>query len=234
MNQQSVGRRAPLTTLLIVLCAVVALLTNFGYADMGKSVAMKALSFTSINPNDALPLLEQYNVDDPNVRLASIKEGQVWRLITPIFIHFGPWHILFNMLWLFQFGKQIENRYGTFWFAVLVIMTALVSNLLQCLVPTQVGGSVPGLASNGQLIMPLGGMSGVVYGLFGFIWVKSMFDPESRFQLPQSTIVILVAWLFLGGLVIPGIANWAHGVGLAVGMLAGYLPVNLDRGRLKT
>ncbi len=223
-----VARRTPLTILLIVLCCVVALLTNFGYADMGKNDTLQALSFTSIAPPEAELVLQKYDndIENSNVRLASIKRGEVWRLITPIFIHFGSMHILFNMLWLFQFGRMIEIRYGMFWMAVLVVVVALISNLFQCLVPEKVGGSVPGMA-NGHLIMALGGMSGVVYGLFGFIWVKSLVDPASGFRLQQSTIIILVAWLFVGSFFMGNIANWAHGAGLAMGMIAGYLPLNI-------
>ena len=70
-----------------------------------------------------------------------------------------------------------------------------------------------------------GGMSGVVYGLFGYLWMKSRFDPWSGMHMDQQTVVILIAWFFLcmTGWVGP-IANWAHGVGLVVGMAIGYAP----------
>ena len=217
---------APLTTMLIFLCCIVALMTSFGEANMGESPALHALAFTSVQPEEARELLKAYewNAEAPAVRLYSVYKGEVWRLVTPIFIHFGALHIIFNMLWLFQFGKMIEMRYGIFWMAMLVLATAIISNLFQCLVPQAMGGSTP-ILPQGHLIMPLGGMSGVVYGLFGFICVKQFYDPLSGLALPQSTIVLLAAWLFIGGFFIPGIAHWAHGVGLAVGMAAAFLPM---------
>ena len=114
--------------------------------------------------------------------------------------------------------------------------TAILSNLVQCLVPDALGGSAPGMvrAEGGPvLITQLGGMSGVVYGLFGFAWMKSVYDRSFGFRISQSTVVILIVWLFLCmvppemlrntiGISMGNVANWAHGVGLAVGMAIGY------------
>jgi len=59
--------------------------------------------------------------------------------------------------------------------------------------------------------------------------MKSVFDRAFGYRIPQSTVIILIAWLFLcmvpGGLGFIGmgsVANWAHGIGLLVGMAIGY------------
>ena len=39
-----------------------------------------------------------------------ILEGQIWRLITPIFLHFSFFHIFFNMWWLYDLGSQLEKK----------------------------------------------------------------------------------------------------------------------------
>jgi GlpG protein len=71
-----------------------------------------------------------------------------------------------------------------------------------------------------------GGMSGVDFGLFGYAWMKSEFDPEAGILMPQSSVAMMLFWLILcmTGLAGP-IANAAHFVGLIVGILLGYGPV---------
>src|SRR5690606_15962661 len=63
------------------------------------------------------------------------------------------------------------------------------------------------------------GMSGVVFGLFGFVWMRSRFVPRSQFLMPRDLVVWMLGWLVIctTGFVGP-IANVAHGVGLLVGM----------------
>lgn len=225
-------QRSSLTILLIVLCGLVALATNFASEKNRTGVVFRALTFTAIESPASVELLQKHNqdLDNLNVRVASIKRGEVWRAITPIFIHHTPMHLVFNMIWLFQFGRMIESRYGTFWLAMLVIASAALPNLVQSMVPDQIGGSQPYFDGE-YLLAGLGGMSGVVYGLFGFIWMKSLYDPSSRFHLQQSTVVILIAWLFICMIFIGNIANWAHAIGLLVGMAAGYLPTMLAGGQ---
>lgn len=146
-----------------------------------------------------------------------MREGQVWRLITPIFLHGGPLHLLFNMMWLWDFGLMIEYRKGTLKFVAMVVLIAVVSNFAQYL------RSGPWFA----------GMSGVNYGLFGYIWMKSRYDPQDSFYINPSSVTLLVLWFLLGftGTVGP-IANFAHGGGLLTGIILGLAPVawrNLTR-----
>ena len=61
-----------------------------------------------------------------NTALPEIRHGQLWRLITPIFIHFGPLHIFFNMLWLRDLGSMIEGRQSSWRLALLVLVIAAV------------------------------------------------------------------------------------------------------------
>ncbi len=148
-------------------------------------------------------------IEDPFVggrMLAEVRDGQVWRLITPIFIHFGPLHLIFNMLWLFQLGCMIEARRGTAAFATLVFAVSAVSNLAQLYVGSPT----------------FGGMSGVVYGLFGYVWIRGKYDRGSGLFIDERSTVIMIAWFFicLTGLLGP-VANACHAVGLVMGMAWG-------------
>jgi GlpG protein len=196
------GRR-PLTLALIAACVLVAILSaNRSERRGGTSPVVRHL------------IIGNYQVEGPDlslVGLREIREGQVWRLVTPIFLHFGILHLGFNMLWLLVLGSQIESRRGTLRFGTLVLLTAIASNLGQ-------------YAMTGWPMF--GGMSGVVYGLFGYVWMKSRFDPGSGLYIHGQTVMFMLVWFVLcfTGFVGP-IANWAHGVGLAIGVLVGYAPV---------
>lgn len=229
-------RKTPLTVMLIVICAIVALMTNFGRPDSMIQPTFRALAFSAESPTDSQKLLARHNEDTDAlpIRLSNILAGQGWRLVTPIFIHHDVFHLLFNMYWLFLFGSQIENRYSTLWLGILVLVSAAISNFMQCVVPSAMGGSAPFLL-NQFLINGLGGMSGVVYALFGFVWMRSIYDRSSGMSIPQSTVFILVAWLIFcitplsKELLNNSVANWAHVVGLLVGVVAGYWPMLMGR-----
>ena len=67
-------------------------------------------------------------------------------------------------------------------------------------------------------------MSGVVYGLLGYIWIRGKFDPGSGLYLHSSTVIMMLIWFFacLSGY-LGQIANTAHTVGLLMGMAWGFV-----------
>ncbi len=145
--------------------------------------------------------------EEINGGLDEIISGQFWRLITPIFLHFNLLHILFNCMWLHSLGSQIEKKKGTKFFITFILCTAIVSNLSQFL--------ITGPA--------FGGMSGVVYGLFGYVWIKSRLDPGDGFYIDPVIAMIMLGFFlvcFTGAF--GGVANWAHAGGLIVGLGWGY------------
>ena len=145
--------------------------------------------------------------EEINGGLDEIISGQFWRLITPIFLHFNLLHILFNCMWLHSLGSQIEKKKGTKFFITFILCTAIVSNLSQFL--------ITGPA--------FGGMSGVVYGLFGYVWIKSRLDPGDGFYIDPVVAMIMLGFFlvcFTGAF--GGVANWAHAGGLIVGLGWGY------------
>ncbi len=151
--------------------------------------------------------------------LPEIMSGELWRLITPIFLHFGIFHIVFNMLWVYMLGGVIELRQGKWLFMLLVIVTAAISNLIQYLVS---GYS-------------FGGMSGVVYALFGYVWIQGLTNDTFGVQLQKQLIVMMLGWFFIcwSGILELfnlSIANTAHTAGLLSGMILSVL-VTLFFGR---
>ncbi|CAN5903625.1 rhomboid family intramembrane serine protease GlpG [soil metagenome] len=159
-----------------------------------------------------------------------ILSGQFWRLVTPIFLHStrSPFHILFNMYMLYQLGKMIEARRKLWEYGLLILFTALVSNISQFLLPDMF--TMPGFRTGGG---PFVGMSGVVYGLFGYAWVKSRFEPASGLFLHPNTVLLLLIWLVVCAFNIVGpIANTAHVAGMLAGMVVAGVPVWRERWRI--
>tara|TARA_R110002124_G_scaffold57039_3_gene160223 strand:- start:2988 stop:3848 length:861 start_codon:yes stop_codon:yes gene_type:complete len=138
--------------------------------------------------------------------------GQYWRLVTPVFIHFGWLHIVFNSLWLWELGGRVERVLGHFNMFMLFLVIAVVSNF------SQFGFGGAGL---------FGGMSGVVYGMLGFSWVAPLLQPQWAIQPSKSIMILMVGWLvvcMLGVVEVLGfgaIANAAHVGGLVCGALLG-------------
>jgi GlpG protein len=145
-----------------------------------------------------------------------IRNGELWRLITPIFFHarltelggLGVLHLFFNVLWMYSLGTVLERARGSWWLLLFVVVSAALSNTGQYLM------SGPGF----------GGLSGVIYGLLGYIWIKGKFDPNSDLALPSQIVTMMIAWYFLCLFGFMGnIANTAHTVGALTGMAWGYL-----------
>lgn len=138
--------------------------------------------------------------------LGHVRAGEVWRLVTPMLIHFGVVHLLFNLMWTWQLGRQIEREHGSLALIGLVLLGQIPSGLGQYLAT---GPS-------------FGGLSGVVYALFGFVWMHARYDRRRSYSLEDSTVVIMMIWLVAcaTGLLGP-VANIGHAFGLLAGLLAG-------------
>ncbi len=170
--------------------------------------------------------LDEWNTQ---LRMASLSRGEVWRAITPMFLHFGILHLVFNMCWVVVFGRQIEYRFGSLWLLALVVLIAIPSNTIGALVPPEFDG-LPIVNTGLYWTILAGGMSGVVYGLFGYVWMKMIFDRRCGLHVSFSNIAILLIWLVI--CMAPGfeqqfgfrVGNWAHGTGLAMGLAIGYGP----------
>lgn len=197
-------RTAPVTHVLIGMCLGVALLTRFGANEAVANIFRIA---PVVRDGDMIQWLG----------LSAIASGEVWRVLSPIFLHFGILHLLFNMYWLYQLGGMVEARRGSVRFTLLVLALGVVSNLAQYWLPME---------SNPNF----GGMSGVLYGLFGFIWMSGRYAPQQGMALPPDVVTILLLFFVLcwTGL-LGGIANWAHTAGLVMGMACGAGPHFLGR-----
>ena len=143
--------------------------------------------------------------------LKAILAGEVWRLWTPALLHANLIHLVFNMWALNAVGALLEVRKGTLFLATLVVLSALFSNIGQYLY----------LVIFEHQLIPWVGISGVIYALFGYVWIKGRTDLSSGMYLPTSSVQTLLFWLVLGFFGLP-FANGAHVAGLLFGMLVGF------------
>lgn len=141
--------------------------------------------------------------------------GEWWRFFLPVFFHIGWLHLIFNLMWVHQLGSAIEYHFRSRYL------------LLQALVFGVGGVLAEGFIARGSAM----GLSGLVYGLLGFVWVRGRLDPRSPIMPAQSTIIFMLFWMLLGFTDVIHMANWAHAGGLVLGMLWGAVSAGFARRR---
>jgi membrane associated rhomboid family serine protease len=145
---------------------------------------------------------------------SAIAQGQWWRFVTPVFIHIGWLHIIFNSYALWIVGPQVEKLYGSARFVILYVVTGVAGVL----------GS--------YLFHPFAisaGASGAIFGLFGVLLVfgvryRNAIPPFFKRAVGTGVLPVIFINLFIG-FTIPGIDNSAHIGGLLAGaFLAAVVP----------
>ncbi len=187
----------PLVTVaFMLLCIAVAFITRLG--ESGSFVAHLQISEVPYRFGMGWELF-----------LPEARRGEVWRLITPILLHFGWPHLLFNLWILWDLGQVLEHRQGPGRLVLLTTVIGVVSNLSQYIV------SGP----------RFGGFSGVIYGLLGYVWMMGRYCPSAGMGLHPQTVVMMLVWfvICLSNVLPMPVANVVHGVGLVMGVVWGRL-----------
>lgn len=140
------------------------------------------------------------------------QQWQLWRWLSHAVLHFSAMHIIFNLLWWWQLGGDIEKILGTTKLAQLFILSAVLSGAAQYWLE----------GAN------FGGLSGVVYALVGYSWMLSHYKPSLGLHIQKPIVAFMLVWLVLG-FVQPfmAIANAAHLAGLLAGIGVGLWDVKL-------
>ncbi len=133
-----------------------------------------------------------------------ILSGEIWRFITPIFLHVTVPHVLINMYSLYAIGPAVERFFGTARFVAVYLLCGIAGVILSLAF-----SPYPSAGASGAIFGLLGSLGAFLYlhrGLFG------------RFGLIQLRQIVLVALLNLGLGLMPGIDNWGHMGGLLAGI----------------
>ncbi|WP_410013205.1 rhomboid family intramembrane serine protease GlpG [Sodalis sp. C49] len=176
------SQAGPLTLGVLLCCVLVFILMNV----LGDDVVMYWLAFPA-GPSRYL---------------------QVWRWVSHILLHFSLLHLLFNIVWWWYLASAVEKYRGVTTLAILTLVSAVVSGLVQ----SHFSGAL------------FGGLSGVVYALMGYVWWYGEKNPNGPLMMPRGVIVFALLWLIAGYFDIFGIAvaNAAHVAGLVIGLLMAF------------
>lgn len=185
MNERPRRRGTPATTVLIVLNLIA-----FGLEVVGFPLT---------------PLFANYG---PLVR-----DGEIWRLLTAMFLHAGALHLLVNLLALFQLGRLYELMFGTPRFLFIYFATGLIASL----------------ASAWWNVQPSVGASGAIFGILGAFIFSIRRSPRFRNNPIARNIAAQGVFWIIANLVItwtvPQIDKAGHVGGLVAGLLLGaFLP----------
>jgi GlpG protein len=146
-----------------------------------------------------------------------IGQGQVWRLFTPCLLHGSILHLLFNMAWLLLLGNQMEFFLHRKKYLVFIVVSGILSNLLQYLM------------SGANFI----GYSGVISAMLGYIYIRQNSSHYENYSIPPGTFRFVTIFIMgLAGIELLsfvyeifygsesfglGIANTAHIGGALIG-----------------
>jgi rhomboid protease GluP len=151
-----------------------------------------------------------FNIDITHALIkdnALIMQGQIWRLITPIFLHGSILHIAFNMYALFAIGPTLERFYGRWRYLTLFILSGFAGNVMSFIFTAN-----PSLGSSTAIFGLLGAEGVLIYQnreLFGSVATRAL----------SQVVVIAVINLIIGLTPNSGIDNWGHIGGLVGGTL---------------
>lgn len=171
--------------------------TQFG----GKPVNTPVITYVLIAINVVMFALQTVSTDLQRELVLfspAVADGELYRLLTSAFLHYGTMHIVFNMWALYVIGPPLEIALGRLRFSALYLMSALGGSVVVYLLST-LGGQTAGA-------------SGAVFGLFGATFVVGR-----RLNMDTRWVIGLIAINLVITFVVPNISWQGHLGGLVTG-----------------
>jgi membrane associated rhomboid family serine protease len=138
---------------------------------------------------------------------ATLRSGELWRLVTSALVHSSAMHLAFNAYWLWRLGTRTEEILGSARTLLLFVFLAIGSSAAQYALDA---GGV--------------GLSGVGYGLVAYLFVAGRRDPRLRI-VDERTALLFAAWgVFCVITTVTGVlrvGNVAHASGALLGAILG-------------
>ncbi|MCR5526287.1 MAG: rhomboid family intramembrane serine protease [Lachnospiraceae bacterium] len=146
------------------------------------------------------------------------ENGEIYRLFTCMFMHFGLEHLAANMLSLYVFGSNVEEALGKPRYLALYILSGLLGNAASLYF---------------HLIMDVdvvsAGASGAIFGVIGALFAAVILDRKRFKTFTPLKVAFIVGYSIFAGITGTGIDNSAHIGGLVAGFLLGCILYKRDK-----
>lgn len=140
--------------------------------------------------------------------LPLVEEGEFYRLVTSLFLHFGFSHLVNNMLMLGVMGWQLELVVGKIKFLIIYFAAGIGGNLLSAMVEMR----------SGEYAVS-GGASGAIFGIIGALLYIAVRNNGRIGTVTGQGIIVMVVLTLYYGFTSTGVDNFAHIGGFAAGFL---------------
>ena len=171
-------------------------------------IAMNVIVFFGLSfggmTEDTLYMLNHGAMYIPKV----ILEGEYYRFVTSMFLHFGFTHLMNNMVTLGIVGNYLEPIVGSVRFVVIYLLSGL-------------GGNIASFAHewfSGDYAVSAGA-SGAVFGLTGALLCLTILNHGNIAGITKQGMIIMIGVSLYNGFVSVGVDNLAHIGGLIIGYL---------------
>ncbi len=153
-----------------------------------------------------------YMLQNGAIYLPLLQQGEYYRLITSIFLHFGFSHLVNNMLMLGVMGWQLELVVGKIKFLIIYFAAGIGGNMLSALVEMRTGDFAVSA-----------GASGAIFGIIGALLYIAVRNHGQIGNVSGQGILVMIALTLYYGFTSSGVDNFAHIGGLAVGFVLAVL-----------
>jgi rhomboid protease GluP len=133
-------------------------------------------------------------------------EGEYWRFVSPIFLHIGVMHFIFNSIALISLGALVEHIYGRARYILIYLWAGIAGNVASFLLSDSIGA----------------GASGAIFGMLGAMIYVVLQRKTAWTQALGRDVLVILAINIVIGYFSPSIDNFAHFGGLIGGFLAAY------------
>lgn len=198
---KNVIKESPVTIFLLALTTLVF-------------IAMQVIYFGNATSNQAI-----FNTGGMYGAYVSLFPSQLWRLVTPIFVHIGWEHFFFNALTLYFVGQIAEQIWGHHKFLALYVLSGIVGNIFTLFFTPNVIAA---------------GASTSLFGVFAAIMVAGYFGSNPYLKELGRNYQALIIVNLIFNLFTPSIGIAGHIGGLVGGVLCAiFLPTLVEKNMFK-